>query len=52
MSIVCAITSGIEAMASQSVLLNMHGSVATITLNRPEILNAIDLSMRGKMDGS
>jgi len=32
-------------MASQSVLLNMRGSVATIALNRPEILNAIDLSM-------
>ncbi len=32
-------------MTDQSVLLDMQDGVATITLNRPEVLNALDLPM-------
>ncbi len=31
-------------MAEETILLSVQGNVATVTLNRPEVLNALDLA--------
>jgi 2-(1,2-epoxy-1,2-dihydrophenyl)acetyl-CoA isomerase len=39
-------------MGYQSLLLQRTGAVATITLNRPEARNAIDMTLRGELVGA